>query len=72
MGLIERIDFTEAALVEPALHGSMTNVDELLDKIEDVVIETARDPETFGTNPSARRAAQAAEERFPMAERREP
>lgn len=72
LSLAECIDFAEAALLEPALHGSMTTVDELLDRIADVVTETNPDPESFGTNPSAVRATEAAESAFPQAAPREP
>lgn len=63
----DRVNFAEAALLEPALHGAFTSVDELLDKVADVIAESSHNPDTFGTSPGAQRAAEAAEAAFPQA-----
>jgi hypothetical protein len=50
----------EAALFEPMLHGSMTTIDELLDKFESAIIEANPDARTWGTSKQAQEASQAA------------
>lgn len=42
------------------LHGSMTTVDEVLDKFDAAIIEANPDPRTWGTSKQAQDAAQAA------------
>jgi len=57
-------------LIEPVLHGSMSNIDDALDALAKATEESFPDRDTWGITPGAREGAQAAESAFPMAQPR--
>lgn len=67
LDLTETIALAEACLFEPVLHGSMTSVDEVLDKWEAAIAEAWLDTDTWGTSKIAAEGLAAAEAAFPAA-----
>lgn len=61
MSLRQRLDFAEAALLEPWLHGSMVSVDELLDSVAQEIASKNPDQRTWGQAPDFEEAHPPAE-----------
>lgn len=63
----EQVDFTHAAILEPMLSGSMTHIDEMLDRWYQHVADASITEETFGMTPEAEAAQRDLETMFPPA-----
>lgn len=66
LGLDELVDVAEAALIEPALNGAYSTVDEMLDRFHEATFDSYAviRRELWGTSPQAQARARAAEEMF--------
>lgn len=66
----EQLAVAEQALWEPATHGSMTDVDSMLDGMLERLIMAHPTVETWGATPTAMKGQAAAEALFGEAKRR--
>jgi hypothetical protein len=70
LGFRELVAVAEAAMIEPAIHGSVTSVDEMLTKVEQAIAETYEEGSTWGETTAAQAGHAAMEALWPMAEPR--
>ncbi len=68
LGFRDLIAVTEAILFEPAVNGSWSHIDEMLDKFSDALTEAEPDPETWGTGAGAQAAMRDLETMFAPAD----
>lgn len=66
LGLDELIDVAEAALLEPALNGAYSTIDDMLDRFHEATFDAYAvvHRELWGTSPQAQARARAAEAMF--------